>query len=213
MNDPVLRLDQAEVREVMAAWEHHAEAGARADRAGETSKWKAAEEYPKAQEAGVSLRQIAEKAGYSHTHIRRMIAMLETRVSTPDVTFTEAYSRTKWWRHVPAELGEAPTMLTEALGPRPDGLAAELWDWAAPYVEAIQTAEEASAQIHREIVQEIATCEDLETLVVWIRAGHPRLGEMTDLNNDIEWLRKELKDGAEIWQELAESRIEELRSA
>jgi hypothetical protein len=56
MNDPVLRLDQAEVREVMAAWEHHADAGARADRAGEASKWKAAEEYAKAQEAGASLR-------------------------------------------------------------------------------------------------------------------------------------------------------------
>jgi hypothetical protein len=76
---------------IKATWEDHAEAGGRMDRIGEAAKWEACEEYAKAHEAGASYRQIGGVAGFSHTHVRRMVKALETKVSTPDVSFVDAY--------------------------------------------------------------------------------------------------------------------------
>lgn len=87
------RTDQAEVRTVDADWAVHADAAARHDQAGERSKWQAAEEYRAAHEAGASWRQIAERAGCSHVHARRMAKAL-TWVNSGE-PFHEAYSRAK----------------------------------------------------------------------------------------------------------------------
>lgn len=85
--------ETVEVRTIQAEWEHAVDAGVRLHRRSEVDKWKAAEHFARAHELGASHRQIAGRAGLSHTYIRLSIKALETRF--PDEAFADAFARVR----------------------------------------------------------------------------------------------------------------------